>query len=806
MTTDGSSKRILNDLAEALVRSAGYRPDAVVRDYAFADYLGADQVVRQVELAAFGEIPPSYRSACLAAARVSGPRALQTTLQELKALGAPRVITLGPLRAQVWHLSGAGEPVQVNDLRSDELTRLIRTSAADWTPQAMSRLGGLAAPGPYQLDFADLGLVPMIERQVNEKIDRLIQEVLTYCLDSDPGLASSPHRYRHLVRTIFQLLAAKVLADREHPSLQQPLADAAEALKAAQQHYGLGEGQVTRQTKPSAAVLDRAWEKIQNGFHFQNLSVDSLAFVYENSLVSPEIRRRLGIHGTPRGLAELVTGLLAIENLPSDRTVILEPCSGFAPFLLAAMRRLRAHGLSGLDPSERHTRLVHRLRGLELDTFAVEVGRLCLTLADYPNADGWELFAEDVFQHGVLEKHSSEVGAVLANPPFEAFNNEEKERYDVVRSEKPAELLRRVLDVCSPLLLGFVVPRIFVDSNRSGYRELRESLRRTYREVDLIDVPDRFFGHSEAESALLITRDRRDGRTTKLRTTRIRPAEKEALFEGRWQPEWSTATTTEASDERGSLRVAALADVWDRLAQFPKLSDIATVRRGFQYKSPLVEVESGATSETPRPGFALGVREARDIQPYRIAREVYLNVNRGGLRRAADHPWSKPKVIVNAARRQRGPWPLTAALDLEGRWCYQNFFGVWPGVEDEWGIAFIAAVLNGPIGNAFVATGSGKRHIHRETLASIPTPQVSLLDKSRIIELVNLIRTTPELDAFLHLDAEVLRGYGLPPRLERQVLRLFEDQPRPGVPGFHGYYPPGFDSALPLHQVISGWK
>ena len=56
----------------------------------------------------------------------------------------------------------------------------------------------------------------------------------------------------------------------------------------------------------------------------------------------------------------------------------------------------------------------------------------------------------------------------------------------------------------------------------------------------------------------------------------------------------------------------------------------------------------------------------------------------------------------------------------------------------------------------------------------------------------------------LALDAEVVKLYALPPRLERQLLDLFTRVERKGVGcDFRGYYPAGFTSYLPLHIMIS---
>jgi hypothetical protein len=55
-----------------------------------------------------------------------------------------------------------------------------------------------------------------------------------------------------------------------------------------------------------------------------------------------------------------------------------------------------------------------------------------------------------------------------------------------------------------------------------------------------------------------------------------------------------------------------------------------------------------------------------------------------------------------------------------------------------------------------------------------------------------------------HVDAEILRLYDLPPRLERQLLDLFAGDERPGVPfDFRRYFPEDFQPYFPLHLYLS---
>ena len=56
----------------------------------------------------------------------------------------------------------------------------------------------------------------------------------------------------------------------------------------------------------------------------------------------------------------------------------------------------------------------------------------------------------------------------------------------------------------------------------------------------------------------------------------------------------------------------------------------------------------------------------------------------------------------------------------------------------------------------------------------------------------------------LKIDAEILRLYDLPPRLEKQLLDFFAGEQRKGVDfEFDRYYPENFGSSIPLRMFIS---
>ncbi len=119
--------------------------------------------------------------------------------------------------------------------------------------------------------------------------------------------------------------------------------------------------------------------------------MEDLAFIYENTLVRKETRTKYGIHSTPSVVAELMVDHLPFEALPQNERFILEPCAGHGAFLVAALRRLRDLLPASWTEAERHTYFKERIKAIEVDAFAAEVCRLSLTLADYPNPDGWQI-------------------------------------------------------------------------------------------------------------------------------------------------------------------------------------------------------------------------------------------------------------------------------------------------------------------------------------------------------------------------------------------------------------------------------
>ena len=103
-------------------------------------------------------------------------------------------------------------------------------------------------------------------------------------------------------------------------------------------------------------------------------------------------------------------------------------------------------------PSRRGPYLRSRMHGVDVDSFALELARLSLTLTDIPNPNGWDLEPQDMFLGDRLAVRAKKNTILLANPPFDNFTPQAQQRYREQGSgvrfvNKSAEMLWRTLPI-----------------------------------------------------------------------------------------------------------------------------------------------------------------------------------------------------------------------------------------------------------------------------------------------------------------------------------------------------------------------
>ena len=254
----------------------------------------------------------------------------------------------------------------------------------------------------------------------------------------------------------------------------------------------------------------------------------------------------------------------------------------------------------------------------------------------------------------------------------------------------------------------------------------------------------------------------------------------------------------------------------------PRFDQLARIVKGLDYKGQ-DKLPTGAQTLSPYqfPGAVRGfARITPDLRTDGQPPEVWMSVDPTVIGQPrAGTTVGVPQVLLNYARVSRSPWRLKAVLDKQGHAVTSRFLTVRPRSVTP-ALEFFWALCNSPFANAYIYTHSEKRDVLAGIVRAMPVPSLLQDGVQRVVEAVhayfNAVApvTTDVLsmpfDAdnaralLMRIDAEVLRLYELPPRLERQLLDLFSGWPRPGVPfAFEQYFPKDFEPCFPLHVYLS---
>ena len=781
----------------------GYDEPLIAQNYRFVDWFSSNDEVC-VEAAAFGQTPISYDSACIGVVCANGLSG-HDLVNRCRALGAPFVLEIKSNEVLEWAVSRIENKHEVlGRYPTESIERLFIDRAAGWRPQDLLRAKNIGSlQGLQQLGLFD-GLLPELEEHIQAKLDPLLKETLSRTAEVYRETSGSEPHPGSLFKLVFWLLTAKVFHDRSIRQFAELDPNPEALIRAVAEQYGTSIPRLLNRSARTAAA-----EQIWPAFDFRNLSVEVLSQIWASTLVDEETKRQLGIHRTSRTIVQYIIDKIPFGQSGDDERIILEPCCGSAVFLIGAMNALR-HNLFGATPKERHEYFVKHLVGIESDPFGVEISRLALTLADFPNSDGWDILRKDVFEKGAMQKQLGRAGVVLCNPPFEDFKQAEREKYQPSIVSKPAELLHRVLDHLHPrAVLGFVLPRTFVDGRT--YAEIRRRLAERYATLDITVLPDKAF-EADAEVSLLVATDPIPHETCQVRSQRVNDnaaAWKQfELTQSVSTDQTADFTTAEAKQQ---LVIPELPDVWDFLSNYSSLGEVASLHRGIEWNQPLTinGVETGARAilvrKTLAPGYRLGVAPQTKFKAFENPPLSFLSVRPEDMRRNAHkHDWSRRKVIVTKARISRGKWKMVAFPDEQGVTCYQTYTAVWPE-SDDFDEILLAAILNSPVANAFVFTHGSPIDITLPILRQIPIPYFTPAQEKRLRQLVRQYQSKPSdpTRVLLEIDAVVLDGYRMPARLERKLLDFFRDEDRPVVESFPNYFPADDDTFFNLSDYIS---
>lgn len=821
------NQRRLFETIVAELQCLGYTGDRLARGYAFPDWFKRDASGRPPErliaAAAFGQTPVSYDTACFGVSLADESLGVGA----YRALAAPVVFEVGHSEVVQWAI-GVDDRTTVSERRFgiDDVSARFAENRDRWTPREFLRSKAIDTEKPAFQRSLFAGVIPELESNVRMALGPVLTRAVTDATQAYRSKKGKRPPENRLFQLTFALLAGKVFRDRGHGFFADLgwSSDPDTVIRRVAAYYG---GDWPRLLTKDARHA--AFHEIWRGMDFRNLSVDAVSHAWANTLVTKRLRKRLGIHRTPRSIVRHIVDRIPFGTIPEEERFVVEPCCGSAVFLVAALNRMRDLLDPDMDEQARHVYFQDRLTGFERDAFGREAARLCLALADYPQPNGWKINRQDVFLSAEFEESLRRARVVLCNPPFEDVGAADRKQYDAAFIRPPLEILQRVLTNLHPEgVIGFVLPQVFVSGD--AYRSIRELLAKRFADFDLVTLTDTGWEHAQPPTALLIaTEPRRHARSRVTHGSLGRRDWRE--FD--WHQRIPVSQSGEKTPEQAAVTFAvpALSAVWRHLRHHSQLGSVASIHRGIEWRDKLIDPKTRAETGSrqllvrpkPFPGSRRGVPpQARPVHAYETPPLAHLDMNEENVRRGYHHDWAAPKVILNAKRKSRYPWKVAAFVDRaedgEGLVCYQTFTAVWPHAE--WNLDVIAAVLNGPVANAYVHTHVlDQKDVRNDFLEPIPLPWLDAAQQAEIADLVRRYReaATRVADEFmvapqaakeaqallLAIDALVLKGYDMPPRLERGVLDLFNGHRRKTSVPFRDYYPAGFRPCFSLAEYLS---
>ena len=463
-----------------------------------------------VPLAAFAYSPYDSRSACIAV--VDGTSDSEATVVSCRGLGAPLVFLYFPDQWQLWQQSTT-RPKLLRQISPEELPHFFLEQKQDLAPEAVYRAKTWARlDTSYQLDFVDVGLMPLVEEEAGRKLTELIERAVQEAKSRLHWDEISQQQGQWLLQSHFWLLAAKILKDKNVPAFAAlDLENVPNAFARVADHYGAA-APVQIGTKPQVEALRESAREMSRFSHLGLVSTDALAYLYEHALITPEVRAALGTYSTPTYLVDYIIGKLRpwIEDIPVSQRQVFEPACGHAAFLLAAMQLLGDLLPEGMSsPRKRHQYLRARLHGYDIDSFALEIARLRLTLADAPSPNGWDLQVADMFEGDSLGRRSQAANIILANPPFKNLSATERRQTNsgsthALHVNTTAEVLHRIATSMQPgAVFGMIVPQGLLHGKNAT--SLRQLLVTDFEISEICLLPDKVFT-SDVESAVLFGR------------------------------------------------------------------------------------------------------------------------------------------------------------------------------------------------------------------------------------------------------------------------------------------------------------
>ena len=806
-------------------RSCGYKNNLLQESYQYFD--GAND--RTAEIVGFYQSIYNSSTACIAAIDKTklNEKKLETELSPYQLLGCPVLLVYDDNGLQFWKNSGIQVALH-EQIESKKLSGFFSKYKREFSPESIYRAKTISrVKKDYQLSFDDIGiscLMGIIEEKEGKYLAELTERIIKSLKANCKGIEEDSRFDKWLFQAAFWLIGAKILKDKQVERFKNlKFSNVDDLVERVQKHYS-STGPLDISNTIKKISLKIAAEIVEPVASFAHLTTESLAYVYENALINKETRKVLGTHATPSWLVNYIVWELIdwIEAIPQEDRIILEPACGHAPFLTAGAKLLSSPLVYEGKEEDRHKYLKRHLIGIDKDSFAEEIARLALTLADIPNPNGWKIQHSDIYEDDILKKAAQKATIFFCNPPFEDFTPKDKQTYGnaITTGNKAAEVLAKTLPHLPPKsVFGIVLPQGFL--HRKELAEFRKYILDDFELRTICVLPENgVFGQSKHPAAVLLGRKVESKKN--ISYIRVPKSHLETFKNTYHAREASHSKNEFYMAEDVSFRVSELKEIWNYCKGYAKFRDIAEIGRGIEYKnfnnSVKKENFKGAVKGFGRFEKRINGKKI-DIAITSLPDYSWLSLEPDGIQNPrSGTEIGLPQVLANRQRSGANVWRIKGLIDFSGCPSTDSFLVIRPHQQFSLSLYVIFALINSPYTSAYMFDNCMGRNNLEGTLREMPIPfkgqdlskleafsrkyfefdraEFALKDEKKIKQ--------NKKHCLLEIDAEVLRLYDLPPRLEKTLLDFFEGVQRRGVDfKFDRYYEEGFDSYIPLYVYIS---
>lgn len=511
--------------------------------------------------------------------------------------------------------------------------------------------------------------------------------------------------------------------------------------------------------KYGKGLLSEIYNNLNRSINYQSVDHELLGYFYESTLLqlsekkADNIRKEFGIYYTPRILSQEIVMSIPFESIPVDERYVLDGTCGSGSLLLSACKRLEDLVSYDKKAFDRHDYLTRMIEGYDIDKFASEVARLSLLLYSLPYGNKWNIQAGDLLR---ISKSEIKVPTIiLGNPPYEETRGNSK------KIQKAAAFLDNYLDwLKEDGYIGIILPESFLQNDSCTLQ--REKLLNEFDIMELWMLPGQVFENNCSTIVLIAQKKKLEAENvTKIKVlVRNKESVKNYFKLRKWSFEFFVNIQNYWKNEpKYKMSVSPVEDILRKIVKGRKtIGDITQNGIG-------IMLPSNCISREKYDGWVPYITNANYFRKYVISPKMKDNISfinyhmtkeeeaeirkdyKGlRLRREYENIYaSNNKVIIKMSSTPGEINCINALVDEDGYYPSHSFFAI---NSNDYRVSnyVLCALINSKLINAFVRRECVKRTITTNVVRSIPVPEFTDAQISRIEKYYFSIKEAYALD------------------------------------------------------------